>query len=331
MTVPLSQEEKRLLVTLADPQADPPEADAVNAVAPERIDAIIAHHAVGAMARRKLRALGEGLSEPHREALAERSEADEIAAAVTLDLEARGHAIRAAFDEAGIGYALVKGAVFATALYDDPVDRPFTDIDMLTAAGDEAKAGEVLRALGYEQSLKAHFDHSESNREQKWVAPGARWVLVELHGDLVHMPALRRRVRYDLDVHRTAGAEGAEGAAHLCVAAVHAAAGHKFHNLRLLTDVLQAMRRLSETDMSHLATVWRRLSLGPELSQSLHLAGALFGERERAQEVVATLGLPAPSALVGSDQVLDTFCDRLNLSRVRRHLFRHRQIIGRRN
>ncbi|MDQ4090302.1 MAG: glycosyltransferase, partial [Actinomycetota bacterium] len=51
--------------------------------------------------------------------------------------------------QGGVPAILLKGVSFATWLYDSPLDRPSSDVDLLIDPADELTAGEVLRALGF--------------------------------------------------------------------------------------------------------------------------------------------------------------------------------------
>ncbi|NKB28988.1 MAG: hypothetical protein GKR99_16135 [Rhodobacteraceae bacterium] len=151
--------------------------------------------------------------------------------AMTLRLESLLPGLRAAFSSRGVDPIIVKGPVFAERLYPDPADRPFTDIDIVASPDDFDAIGEILTDLGLYQHVKDRFDRSEANQEQKWISDADPNLLIELHGDLVHYPGLRRRVRLG---HGELMSLGPGSATALFLTAVaHGALGHKFHTQRL--------------------------------------------------------------------------------------------------
>jgi len=192
-----------------------------------------------------------------------------------MSLAARGAAISEAFTAAGIAHTIVKGPVFAKHLYPFEADRPFTDIDFLIEEPALERVPDVMRGLGYAAStgIEDKFDLLE----QKWVVPDNRSVLIEVHGNLVHYPRLRSRISYGYTEAQMCRDGGAHEPVHwLMTAVVHAAAGHKFHSLRLLLDVLQAVRSLRAEDAPHALKMAKHLGLELELRACLALALGCF-------------------------------------------------------
>jgi hypothetical protein len=94
-----------------------------------------------------------------------------------------------AFDERGVRYLLLKGPAFARWLYDDPVARPYDDIDLLVEQGGLPSARRTLAELGFERRLAGMRSHERTTHHEHWV--GARPVpaIVELHHTLALVEA----------------------------------------------------------------------------------------------------------------------------------------------
>lgn len=187
--------ERRLFVRLADPAAaaaDPPRDPA----AVLRLVDAAERHGVLPVVWRKLRA-GGALDDA---ALAtKRDEAERrlmIATGQSLMLSHHAARLSAAFREAGIAFAIVKGEVFARRLYAVASDRPFTDVDLLVAEDQFDAANDILGRSGFRLSQKAVWDKSDAYREYKWLNEQNASLLVEVHGDLVHYPKLRARLSF---------------------------------------------------------------------------------------------------------------------------------------
>lgn len=163
-------------------------------------------------------------------------------------------------------------------------------------------------------------------REEKWGHPDQPNLLIELHGDLVHYPLLRRGIRFGWAELATAGDGNPEAPLALfATAVVHAALGHKFHELRLMVDALQAFRALDAAARAALPDRMAALSLRLEASLTLRLVADLFNLPD-ARELGNTLALPVQSRLaagiVRPRDVLMADGRRLGPSHLRRHAFR---------
>ncbi|MEM1039604.1 MAG: nucleotidyltransferase family protein [Pseudomonadota bacterium] len=193
----------------------------------------------------------------------------------SMSLAARGDVIARAFFDAGIDHVIVKGSVFAKHLYPFESDRPFTDVDFLVKETDLERVPAIMHSLGYSGSIG--IDTKFDLLEQKWVVEDDRSVLIEVHGNLVHYPRLRSRISYGYAEAQICRAEGAHEPVHwLMTAVAHASAGHKFHNLKLIVDVLQAVRSLRPEDGAHALKAAKRLGFGLELRACLAVAFACF-------------------------------------------------------
>ncbi len=192
------------------------------------------------------------------------------------------HEIDAAFAASGVQASVVKGPVFAAKLYSVCGDRLYTDIDLMVEHGALETANAVMKELGYVRE-----DGGQGPRrslEYKFVHPDHRHVLIELHGDMVHYPLLRRRAAFGRDELLRAGEGDAEAAgALLATAIVHATLGHKFERLSMLVDVLQAARHLPQADYRSFAGTLCAMRLGLECAVCLAVTARLFHDPASAE------------------------------------------------
>jgi hypothetical protein len=257
-----------LLCTLADPEAP---AAAVPAELVDPLLQLAGDHNVLPVVTRKLA--------PQHSTAALREAQGELTLLVGLSMHLRGIAAKVDrhIAENGLEAVIVKGPVFARQIYPAPSDRPFTDIDIMVAPSARAPIGDLLTGLGYRLFLKPLLDHTEQNQEEKWIQPDMDALLIEVHGNLVHYQGLRRRISFGYAEFMASGrGDASAGLPQFFVAVVHAALGHKFHQLRLLVDVLQAWRHLSPDEVALLPEMARRLGLGLEARLCLELIAELF-------------------------------------------------------
>lgn len=324
-----SRAEQRALCLLSDPQRPAPITDATTGVGISRLLALAQDHNVAPIVLRNL-TLPDHMDETDRQthAAAERDQA--FIEMMTSVLDAQRVRLCDALVGAEIPFEIVKGSTFRNDLYPVPADRPFSDIDVMIGDADADRTAQIMLSIGFEQFKRPHLDRSRANREQKWGFQGDPLLLVEIHTDLVHVPRLRRRVGFSLEALEQAGDGGNRPmAGHFAVAVVHAAAGHKMHSLRLLTDVLQATRRLGAADIAHLAGVMDRLHLHPEVSACLSLVEQLFPDAGVGGTVKALrreLRLPANWTPVSASDVINAPYQLKGRSKVVRHAFRHYQM-----
>lgn len=253
------------LCRLADPEraAVPVEAQEVDPILE-----LAGAHGVMAVVLRKL---GECVPEPQRSAL--RAEVNERIGPMlhlrTIWAQVNG------LVAGGLAAMVVKGPDLADAVYPARADRPFTDLDIVAEPAAYPALAELLAALGYRLHIKRAFDHTVSNQEQKWVHPDIPSVLVEVHGNLVHYAALRRRVSFGYAELQRCAAVSPQLMRFFTVV-VHATLGHKLHQLKMLVDVLQTFRRLGATDIAALPAMSRELRLTLEAGLCLDLVAQLF-------------------------------------------------------
>jgi hypothetical protein len=261
----------RALAHLADPGKP-----ATDSYAPAEREALLAlgrPHGVDAILWRKFGGDHEG---PAGEVMLHR-----LGQAMLLDLLRRD--IADAFAAGGVEASVVKGPVFAERLYPVGGDRLFTDIDLMVEEGAMGGAIAAMGRLGYrrEDGLQ---DGVRRSMEYKFMHPGHRHVLIELHGDMVHYPLLRRRARFGRRELLLAGAgDSAAPGALLATAIVHVTLGHKFERLMMLVDVLQAVRHLPPADFARFVDTLATMRLGLECTVCLGVTARLFEDDAAAE------------------------------------------------
>jgi len=204
--------------------------------------------------------------------------------AFALMLRKQLEPVATALANAGIQAVVLKGQAFADRLYPKPFLRPFTDIDLLLRRDDLPGAGATLQVLGYRRNPAPRGKYPGQYGEETWRLDDPATGALELHWNLVNSPSLRRRCSVEL--HHLA-LEPAEpdspprptASALLLIAAVHAAASHRFDRLQPLCDVCQAARGAAGAiDAQWLTTTAERTGSTFALATALRLAGAIFGE-----------------------------------------------------
>ncbi|MCP4359245.1 MAG: nucleotidyltransferase family protein [Chloroflexi bacterium] len=92
--------------------------------------------------------------------------------------------ISQAFSEAGLPFVLLKGAALGQSVYDDPVLRPMSDIDIWLRDEDMAPAVATMLSLGYRSNEKderpLRLQHLAKG-EIQFTRSDWNWGLVELH------------------------------------------------------------------------------------------------------------------------------------------------------
>nr|WP_281493650.1 nucleotidyltransferase family protein [Ancylobacter koreensis] len=287
-------------------------------------------HGVLAIVWRKLRgaARREGRGETFR-AEVERLETEHtftVGRAMLL----RHHAARIGerLRERAIPAEIVKGPVFADRLYAHTSDRTFTDIDLLADPSDLDGIGAALADCGFELHEKV-WDNSARYLEYKWFLKGNPNLMVEAQGDLVHYPALRRRLSFGYTQLKAVSPDTEPSpAGMLLVAAIHALGGHKFHRLQFAVDLLQAARHVTDEDA--LVQAVGRVGAELEVGAALHVTAALFGDG-RTAALAARFPAGRRGALgrrlLGVDAVLEAAPRTSRASHLRRHGFRWLQLL----
>lgn len=183
-----------------------------------------------------------------------------------------------------------KGAALAFGVYDDPVSRSMSDIDLWLDAADMPRACAVLEGLGFQPREKAERPRALQalyDGELPFVGHGIGVPLVELHWGVFPGEWLRRASRVDraaLRQRRQAGTLAGVPVLflapedHLIQVAVHAGISHVFSmaTVRCLLDLVMLARRGVEWDaVVERARQWR---LSRVVGHALALAGELFDD-----------------------------------------------------
>ena len=332
---PLSEREQSLFAGLADPEKEANPSDWTSEQAALRMLSVARLHGVLPIVWRKFRTMppSPGLGDAFRTQMQRAGDTVAIMAGQSLLLRHHSRSITGAFAEAGIPVAIVKGPVFAERIYKVPADRPFTDIDLLTAPENLARANAILPSLGFVALTRQIWDKSDSNQEYKWGRSDNPNILIELHGNLVHYASFRRLLSYGYEDLLIAGdGDPTAPAALLMTAVIHAACGHKFHRLQFAVDIIQAARALPDADVPQLERAARAIGAGLELAVSLNLAGELFGD-ERTLNLARRFspGLTArlSKRLISPEAIHNAMSTSGRASHIRRKTFRGLQLLSR--
>lgn len=332
---PLTEREQGLFAALADPEREADPQDWTDEQAALRMLSVARLHGVLPIVWRKFRTMpsSSDLGETFRAEMQRTGTAVTLMAGQSLLLRHHSRNITAAFAEAGIPAAIVKGPVFAERLYRMSTDRPFTDIDLLTAPENLARANASLPALGFVALTKQVWDRSDSNQEYKWGRSDNPNVLIELHGNLVHYASFRRLLSYSYaDLMRAGDGDPNAPAALLMTAVIHGACGHKFHRLQFAVDIVQAARALPDADLPLLDRAARAIGAELELAVSLNLAGKLFGDRralDLAQRFSSGFTAALSKRLVSPAAVHNAMSTSGRASHAKRKAFRGLQLLSR--
>lgn len=195
------------------------------------------------------------------------------------ELTIQSNRIAATFDEARIGFAMVKGDRFSRRLYPHPEDRPYGDIDILIPVSDLRTSRDVLPGLGFKLE-GSRAGGGDSNTMDKWVLTENHAVTVEVQTNLVHSRRLAKTVGLSYQQLLVAGRGNPEdGTALLFAAAVHAAAIHQMDRLQHVIDVLQTVRgSAGKIDVESLQEGAREAGATAAVQTALDVAYGMFGE-----------------------------------------------------
>ncbi|OQX30645.1 MAG: hypothetical protein B0D96_11355 [Candidatus Sedimenticola endophacoides] len=291
-------------------------------------------HAVLPIVARKLAAVGlcpELLPEPTQSLLHRHRQQHHIAIGQAMLLNHHASTIAEQFKKHKVDAIIVKGPRFASQLYDQPGDRTYTDIDFLVAPEAVNRANNLISQLGFSRPQK-FWDNARRDQEYKWLLDENVSVLVEIHGNLVHYPALRRRVSLGYrELAAIGGVDPGNPVANLMIAVIHCACGHKFHRLNLLLDVLQAVRRLERKDDQVLTAAVSELGAELETGVTLGVVGTLFRcprTLTLAEHFSHHWATRVGRKLISPDAVFAAPIPGSIDSRIRRHAFRRLQELG---
>jgi hypothetical protein len=110
------------------------------------------------------------------------------AVASMLALDALGLEVVEALGTVGIPVLLLKGPVTAGWLYDDPLEHPYTDVDLLVAPHDGLRASRLLSTLGFRDYHASVLGIYRPANERAYVRADG---VVDLHTGLVGIPGSR--------------------------------------------------------------------------------------------------------------------------------------------
>ena len=332
---PLTEREQFLFAGLADPEKEADAQDWTSEQAALRMLSVARLHGVLPIVWRKCRTMprSSNLGATFQAEMKSAGDTVAVMAGQSLLLRHHSRSITGAFADAGIPVAIVKGPVFAERLYKISADRPFTDIDLLTAPENLARANAALPSLGFVALTRQVWDKSDSNQEYKWGRSDNPNVLIELHGNLVHYASFRRLISYShTDLMRAGDGDPNAPAALLMTAVIHAACGHKFHRLQFAVDIIQAARALPDADLPMLERAARAIGAELELAVSLNLAGKLFGDGralDLAQRFSSGFTGALSKRLVSPAAVHNAMSTSGRASHARRKAFRGLQLLSR--
>ena len=240
-------------------------------------------HGVVALVRHNLLALDARTFVPDPVWYAIEQASTQIAFDGMLRLRQTAQAV-AALQSVGIEPVLLKGYALAALLYDDPIFRPSTDIDLLVRRAEVDAACSALERIGGRlPSREAAAVQFATSYDLPLMLPsiGGKAGLLELHWDL----APRGLFSLDLDAWRARSSEFTlEGLTArrfspedmLLHLALHMRK-HRYVGLRWLCDVAELVRRhTAELDWRYVLTSARRAGLRVLLYTSLQLAERLL-------------------------------------------------------
>lgn len=207
--------------------------------------------------------------------------------AKTMLLDYHAHELIDRFRREEIHAEIVKGPVFADLLYKNRGQRTYSDIDFLVKSEDIVGANQVAKEYGL-RADESQWHVSEQKLEYKWFLTTATLnILIEIQGNLVHRPSLRKHAGFGYQEYLVANHLGTSPFIKLLITAVvHTAFSDKFEILKVLIDVLQACRKLSPSDYESLKLVVRSLSFELEIGVTVYLVAKLFND-ENAHRIAA--------------------------------------------
>lgn len=249
----------------------------------QRLTDLAALHGVIALARRNLLALDAraGIPDPAWRAIDQAS--TQIAFDGMLRLRQTVEAL-AVLSDAGIKPVVLKGPALASLLYDDPIVRPSTDIDLLVRRKElDAACAAIERIGGLLPSDETRAFQLANSYDLQVTLPATagKAGLLELHWDLaprglfaVDLDAWRSRsVEFALDGLSARRFSNEDMLLHL---ALHMRK-HRYVGLRWLCDVAEIVRRFSATfDWPYVVRTAQAAGLQVLLYTSLQLADRLL-------------------------------------------------------
>ena len=220
----------------------------------------------------------------------------------------------------GVEATIVKGPVFARALYPVPSLRCFTDIDILASGGAVPRLGQILADRGF-------YLAERRKREFKWLHRDNDRVMIEVQTDLIHADTLHRSVSLSYETI----AESPTGADALLIVALIHGAGHQYDRLQHLVDICQAARALKAVDEPRFEAMLERSNARFVAIFGLLLADRIFDEprcREIAQSIGSSGWHAATNRLLDRTVIMSTTDSRRPIFKWRRLIFRWLMRVG---
>jgi hypothetical protein len=213
------------------------------------------------------------------------------AAAHSISRERVTLEVSRAFDEAGVEHAMLKGAVFAHWLYENPNDRSYGDSDVLINPEHLETAEAALQQLGFERYWTIDIPDRKPRVEWDWIrrADSAR---VDLHVTMQCTPRSpgevwailsERRRRVDIAGQELVALDDVANALHV----VLHAARHGKDVAKPLVDLDRVLHKMSRSTWTAV------VRLAEELDSSEWLSSGLRLSRE-GETLADDLGLPVP-------------------------------------
>lgn len=248
-------------------------------------------HGLGAVVQAVLERAGVVLPSSLATELRHRALARELDHAARL---AELRRIDAAFADAGLEGALLKGPLFAERFYEIPSGRATSDTDLLVRESDLERATRVLEGLGYEPATGPEEERFRREHHHLHLAHAARPSL-ELHfhayrgfgSVLPSEPLIERRERFPTLERGALGVLAKPD--ELVYLAVHAA-GHRFVRLGWLYDIRLLAERMTESELELAAERARGWGYARILAFTVELVAETLGVAERASRKVGRLG-----------------------------------------
>jgi hypothetical protein len=322
--------EHKLLCLLADPLAEIGNLKSIQEFNINPIVNLSRSHEVCSVSLRNLQILEKSSVFDQTQKYIDFKEDVKFSTIIAMDLDYHRSKITNALSNENINHRVVKGHSFASDLYPKMSDRLYTDVDIVVSENKIQRARDIVSSLNYKPIKKTFWDNSEKNMEFKFSFENNPHVLIELHTDLVHMPALRKAKRLNYkNLELAYCSDEKPMAGHFILAVAHASLGHKFHNLKLIVDILQAIRALSKDDVKYLANTVRTLNFKREANICLKLCMELFPDpavKNKCEVVANAIGIGKTQNLVRGIDVIKAPLKNNFASKWRRRAFRIYQI-----
>ena len=211
-----------------------------------------------------------------------------------------------AMTRAGLRPVLLKGASFASWLYDDGQARSYSDVDLLVAPDQFDAAAGVLASLGFAPRSAGVAEGEQADHADNWDRPGSP--SIDLHNTLSAKVGVSSRQCWDVvSAHTQPTRVGGSATEVLLpsVLAVHVVLHAEVGRTKTLDDLARALARLDRTQWEAALEIARTLHAvdafgvglrllpeGKELAQALELPTELSVELYLQASSTAVLARP---------------------------------------